>query len=69
MLKTKGYNNHDYNNFYGTLSFKHELPFILKGLSVSGMASYRKYYDFQKTSACPTPLTISTTTTKSQEQK
>lgn len=53
MLKTKGYNNHDYNNFYGTLSFKHELPFILKGLSVSGMASYRKYYDFQKTFSVP----------------
>ncbi|MEY8721238.1 TonB-dependent receptor [Bacteroides stercorirosoris] len=53
MLKTKGYNNHDYNNFYGTVSFKHELPFVLKGLSVSGLASYRKYYDFQKTFSVP----------------
>ena len=53
MLKTSGYDNHDYNNFYGTLSFKHELPFVLKGLSVSGLASYRKYYDFQKTFSVP----------------
>ena len=53
MLKTKGYNNHDYNNFYSTVSFKHELPFVLKGLSVSGLTSYRKYYDFQKTFSVP----------------
>lgn len=53
MLKSLGYDNHDYNNFYGTISFKHELPFITKGLSVSGLASYRKYYDFQKTFSVP----------------
>lgn len=47
-IRSKGYSKYTKNNFYGTLSFKHNLPFVTEGLSVSGRASYRKFYDFKK---------------------
>ncbi len=52
-INSKGYSKYTKNNFYGTLSAKQELPFITKGLSVSGRVSYRKFYDFKKVFSVP----------------
>ncbi|MES2276120.1 MAG: TonB-dependent receptor [Bacteroidota bacterium] len=47
-INNSGYIHDDDNSLYGTINFKHDLPFITKGLSANGKFNYSKGYDYTK---------------------
>jgi TonB-linked SusC/RagA family outer membrane protein len=47
-INHSGYIHDNYSSFFGTLGFKHDLPFITKGLSASGKFNYNRDNQFTK---------------------